>query len=230
MNHNEAKDLQAAAKYVLGELSPVQRDEYEDHYIDCPECAKEVHAAAAFADTTREVFRQEEQAEAAKRAARARGGWFAWLRPAFAVPAFAVLLLALGYQTVVSVPHWKKLAMQSAASGVMPMHSLIESNVRGSELPTFRVKRNEIFGVFVDVPVDKAYSSYVLRLEDPAGRSTTLSTVSYAEAQKTMVAKVNPWEQSGTYKIVVLGLAGQDADPAKATTLATMNFNVEFAK
>jgi hypothetical protein len=230
MNHNEAKELQAAAKYVLGELSPVQREEYEDHYIDCPECAKDVHAAAAFADTTREVFREEKQAEAAKSTDRVRGWWFVWLKPVFAVPAFAALLLALGYQTVVSVPHWKNLAMQSAASGVMPTYSLIESNTRGSELPTFRVKRNEIFGVFVDVPVDKAYSSYVLRLEDPAGRSTTLSTVSYAEAQKTMVAKVNPWEQSGTYEIVVLGLASQEADPGKATTLAMMKFNVEFAR
>ena len=97
-------------------------------------------------------------------------------------------------------------------------------------MPTFRVKRNEIFGLFVDVPVDKAYSMYVLRLEDPAGRSTTLSTVSYAEAQKTVVAKINPWEQAGAYQIVVLGLAGQDADPAKAATLATMKFNVEFAR
>lgn len=230
MNHKEAIELHAAVKYVLGELSLDQRDAYEDHYIDCPECAKEVHAAAAFADTTREVFRQEQKAEATKAAGGARGGWFAWLKPIVAVPAFAVLLLALGYQTLVSLPHWKNLAMQSATSGVMPMFSLIESNTRGSELPTFRVKPNQIFGLFVDVPVDKAYSFYVLRLEDPAGHSTTLSKVSYAEAQKTLVAKVNPWEQSGAYQIVVLGLTGQDADPAKAATLATMKFNVEFAK
>lgn len=230
MNHNEALELQAAAKYVLGELSQVQRDEYEDHYIDCPECARDVHAAAAFADTTREVFRQEERAEAAKTADRARAGWFAWLKPIVAVPAFAVLLVALGYQSFVSVPHWKNQAIQAAASGMMPMHSLIQSNVRGDQLPTFRVKRNEAFGVYMDVPVDKAYSFYVLRLEDPAGHSTTLSTISYAEAQKTMVAKVNPGEQPGAYQIVVLGLTGQDADPAKAATLATMKFSVEFAR
>lgn len=230
MNHNEAIDLQAAAKYVLGELSPVQRDEYEDHYIDCPVCAKDVYVAAAFADTTREVFRQEEQAEAAKTTDRVRTGWFAWLRPIVAVPAFAVLLLALGYQSIVSVPYWKNLAMQSAASGVMPMYSLIASNSRGSELPTFQVKQNELFGLFVDVPVDKAFSTYMLRLEDPVGHSTTLSTVSYAEAKRTVVVKVNPKEQSGAYQIVVLGLTSPDADAAKATTLATMKFSIELAK
>lgn len=231
MNHNEAIDLQAAAKYVLGELSPVQRDAYEDHYIDCPECARDVHAAAAFADTTRDVFRQEERAgAAAKTTERVRGGWFAWLKPSVAVPAFAVLLIALGYQSIVSVPYWKNLAMQSAASGVMPMYSLIASNSRGSELPTFQVKQNELFGLFVDVPVDKAFSTYMLRLEDPVGHSTTLSTVSYAEAKRTVVVKVNPKEQSGAYQIVVLGLTSPDADAAKATTLATMKFSIELAK
>jgi hypothetical protein len=82
----------------------------------------------------------------------------------------------------------------------------------------------------VDVPVDKAYSTYVLRLEDPDGHTTTLSTVSYAEAKRTVVVKVNPWEQSGAYQIVVLGLTSQGADPSKGTTLATMKFDVEFAK
>ena len=231
MDHKEAVELQAAEKYVLGELSQGQRDEYEDHYIDCPECAKEVHAAVAFADTAREVFREEKQAARSNTADRERGGWFgAWLRPVIAVPAFAVLLVALGYESLVSVPHWRNRAMQAAASGVMPTYSLIEANVRGSELPTFRVKPNEVFGLFVDVPVDKAYSFYVLRLEGPTGQTTNLSTVPYAEAQKTLVAKVNPREQSGAYQIVVLGLTGKDSDAGKAPTLGTMKFIVEFAK
>src|SRR5215467_10542011 len=109
MDCKQAEDLQLAVKYVLGELSPVQRDEYEDHYIDCPECAKDVYAAAALTDTAREVFRQEERNEAPAPVRdgaqdRARGGWLAWLRPVVVAPAFAVLLLAVGYQGLVSVP------------------------------------------------------------------------------------------------------------------------------
>src|ERR1700741_4011332 len=53
MDHKQAVELQLAVKYVLGELPPVQRDEYEDHYIDCPLCAKEVYEAAAFTDPGR---------------------------------------------------------------------------------------------------------------------------------------------------------------------------------
>src|SRR6266700_465060 len=59
MDHNQAIQLQAAVKYVLGELSQVQRDEYVEHYFDCADCAVDIKALATFADTAREVLRQE---------------------------------------------------------------------------------------------------------------------------------------------------------------------------
>jgi hypothetical protein len=229
MNHKQAVELQLAVKYVLGELPPVQREEYEDHYIDCPECAQDVHAAAAFADTAREVFRQEARNEAPARDP-VRGGWFAWLRPVVAVPAFAVLLLALGYEGFVTVPHWKARATQATASRVLPMFSLIAANTRGPDSLTFQVRPGERFGLYVDVPTDAAYGSYLLRLEDPEGRSMNLSAVSPAEAQKTQVVEVNAGNRSGAYQLVVLGLRSPESDRAKATVLATMKFHVEVNK
>lgn len=59
MDHTEAIRLQAVEKYVLGELPEAQRDEYEEHYFDCAECALDLMAAATFVDTAREVFRQQ---------------------------------------------------------------------------------------------------------------------------------------------------------------------------
>src|SRR5437899_1549015 len=44
MDHNEALQLQAAGKYVLGKLSPPLRDEFEEHFFDCQECARHVQA------------------------------------------------------------------------------------------------------------------------------------------------------------------------------------------
>jgi len=57
MDHNEAIQLQAAEKYVLGELSPPLRDEFEEHFFDCQECALDVKAAAGFVDNARHVWR-----------------------------------------------------------------------------------------------------------------------------------------------------------------------------
>jgi anti-sigma factor RsiW len=50
MDHREAIRLQAAERYVLGELTKDLRDEYEEHYFDCAECAADVKATAAFVD------------------------------------------------------------------------------------------------------------------------------------------------------------------------------------
>lgn len=228
MNHKEAEELQLAVKYVLGELPPVQRDEYEDHYIDCPECARDVYAAAAFADTAREVFRQKARNEAPARARhQERGGRFVWLKPVVAVPVFAALLFIAGYEGLVSLPHWKSLAMQSAAPRVLPMYSLISANTRDRESLTSHVRTGERFGLYLDVPADPTYTKYALRVVEPDGSTTILRTVSYAEAQKTVVVEVTPGKRSGTYKIVVLGLTEQLADPARAPILATMKFDVE---
>src|SRR3979490_1880554 len=107
MDHNETIQLQAAVKYVLGELSAAQREEYEEHYFDCVECAVDIKALATFADTTREVLRREREAQLAKDLVPARGGWLSWLQPVVAIPAMAALLLIIAYQNTVTIPHAK---------------------------------------------------------------------------------------------------------------------------
>ena len=58
MGHDEAVRKRVAEKYVLGELSPALREEYEEHFFDCQECALDVKAAAGFVDNAREILRQ----------------------------------------------------------------------------------------------------------------------------------------------------------------------------
>jgi len=231
MDHKQAVELQLAVKYVLGELPAVQRDEYEDHYMDCPECAKDVYAAAALTDTAREVFRQEGRSEApAAVGDRVRGGWFAaWLRPVVAVPVFAALLLAVSYQSLMSVPHWKRAALEASAPRVLPMYSLIAANARGEKSRALQARAGEPFGLYVDVPFDAAFTKYALRLEGPDGSATILRTVTYAEARKTVVVQVTP-EKAGVYRIVVLGLTEHAGDPAHAPILAKMKFDIELSK
>lgn len=228
MDHDEAVRLQTAVRYVLGELPQAERDSFEEHYFDCGECALDVRAAAAFADNARNVFCHEARQEARQADAPAGRRWLAWLKPIVAVPAFAVLLMMLGYQSLVSVPHWKKAALQASAPQVLPMYSLIAANTRGPEGSVFRVRQGEAFGLYVDVPADASYRTYLLRLEDPAGHSAILRSLTYEEVQKTQVVEVNPDTSSGTYRLVVLGIPSGEKDAAKGSVLATMKFNVEF--
>ncbi len=237
MDHNQALQLQAAVKYVLGELSQVQRDEYEEHYFDCAECAVDIKALATFADTTREVLRRERESQFAKELVPARGGWLRWLQPAL-VPACAALLLLVGYQNFVSIPHWKGLAVQSAPLAVeavqvaapqgLPVFSLLGSNRRGGARLVFHAKAGESFALKVDIPDtdSSALSSYVLRLDDGSGTARVLSTVSRDEARNTVFVEVPVGFPAGNARLVVLATPPPGAGARTAREITSIPFVV----
>src|SRR5882672_8227545 len=115
MDHDEAIQLQAAVKYVLGELSPVQREEYEEHYFDCAECAIDLKVLATFADTAREVLRQQKSPQLVAASAPASAGWFRWFQPIVAIPAFAALLLIIAFQNTVTIPQARNSSARAVA-------------------------------------------------------------------------------------------------------------------
>jgi hypothetical protein len=61
MDHEDAVRLQAAEKYVLGELAQELCEAYEEHYFDCQQCATAVIATATFVDGARDIFKEERQ-------------------------------------------------------------------------------------------------------------------------------------------------------------------------
>jgi len=48
MDHGEALQMMAAERYLLDELTPEERDEFELHMFGCQECALDIRAGAAF--------------------------------------------------------------------------------------------------------------------------------------------------------------------------------------
>jgi hypothetical protein len=229
MDHNDAVRLQASEKYVLGEFPQNLRDEYEEHFFDCAECAVDVKAIAALADTTREVLRRDEAVSAQKAAAPARGdrrlgsllsGWRRWLQPAL-VPAFCALLLLAGYQNLVSIPRSKGLAAQAAAPHVLPTFSLVGSNRRAGGRPVVQVTTDKPFILKVDIPETEgpASASYLLRLEDSSGVSRSLGTVSHEDARNTVFVEVPAGFPGGNAQLVVLEIPQPGATPREITTL-----------
>ena len=224
MDHESAVKSQACEKYLLGELAPELRDAYEEHYFSCAECAMQLRSAAELVGATRQIFTEAPAIAAKVHAAREPGGWLRWLRPAIAVPVFASLLVVLGYQNLVTIPRLK----ESGTPRVLRMFSLISANTRGEAAPEFTAHPDEPLGLYVDVPADPAYGTYVIRLQDPKGNTMVLRSLSYAEAQKTQVVIVNPGITAGNYSLVVLGQAKPDGGHA-ATELARMQFTIALS-
>src|SRR5260370_17637710 len=96
MDHSEALRLQAAEKYVLGELSPALRDEYEEHYFDCQERAVDLKATVAFVDAGRATFRSWRHESFEPQGASVFSSWFRWLIPSILVPTIAACVAQFG--------------------------------------------------------------------------------------------------------------------------------------
>jgi hypothetical protein len=164
MTHEQAVKRQAVERYLLDELSPVERSEFEEHYFDCTECAAEVEAAAVFAANARAVFSEE-----AGRPAPVHSWWPEWLRPAYALGAVAaVLLLLVAYDEFLRIPGLKRELAQISAPRAYPAFFL-KPVARGDEQVLVAPKTATLIGLNLDIPPGGAYSVYECEIRRGAG-------------------------------------------------------------
>ena len=226
MDHSEALRLQLAEKYVLGELSPALRDEYEEHYFDCQECAADLKAAVAFVDAGRATFRSG-PGEASQGKEDAERSWFAWLRPSVMVPAMAVLLAALAYQSFVTIPHLQRAA--ATPSGSASFVALIGANSRGEAAKSFAIQQNQPVILEVDIPPSQEFSSYLCQIQDDAGRSVYDGRVSAGDAKRSVHLIVPSGAlRARAYTLRVLGQKGAGSEAASQPEVARLQFAIEF--
>jgi hypothetical protein len=92
MDHKLAETRQSVEKYTLNELSPDERDQFEEHMFDCPICSDLVRQNFTVVENLKQVLLESPIAQ--------RASWRDWLRVPSLVPTFAALALAcvVGYQ------------------------------------------------------------------------------------------------------------------------------------
>lgn len=226
MDHSEALRLEAAEKYVLGELSAELREEYEEHYFECEECANDVKAAAAFADGTRELFRKENT----QREERAQvGGWLAWLRPAIAAPALAALLLIVCYQSFVTIPKLQRDAVASMAAQNADFVSLIGANSRREGAKTLQIHRARLAILELDIPASGEFASYLCQVQDASGRTIYQNRVSAADAKNAVHLIVPKGAlKAGTYSLAILAEGSSPANADSRNEIERVTFSVEM--
>src|SRR5215471_14931166 len=142
MDHEQAVRQKATERYLLNELDPGLRDEFEEHLFDCQDCALDVRAAAMFVEQSKAIL-AEPPAPAPVRVpfpVPAKVGWLGWLRPVFAVPVLA-LLIVIGYQNLVTLPR-----MTRALSSPQLLPSvMVNVATRGGSVPVIALPRGRAF-------------------------------------------------------------------------------------
>jgi Putative zinc-finger len=203
MDHTEATRLMAAEKYLLGELDPDSREQFEEHFFDCQECARDVRAGAAFVEHTKVVLAEPVAvASASASAPPPKPGWLAWLRPSLVVPVLAALLVVMGYQNLVTYPQLKQMA---SSPQILPWAS-INVSTRGASTTQISPRVGQGFHLLVNIPPDSQYTSYTFNLSSPSGRlewSRTIPAASSDEARSIYIPGTN--QEQGAYTLAVRG-------------------------
>ena len=106
MDHNLAAETQAVERYLLGEMPPIERDDFEEHYFGCTVCSGEMRTASRFRNAARQVLREPERFESS--GTKSLGAW--WQMPAFLPMAAGILLVSVVavYQAGFEIPSLKR--------------------------------------------------------------------------------------------------------------------------
>jgi len=207
MDHSEAVRVNATERYFLQELTPDQLAQFEEHFFECPECAVDVRATAKLLEHSKAILAETPDAVSVK-LVPARAPWFAWLRPAFAVPAMAVLLAIIGYQSLVLLPGMK----QANVAALLPAAS-INVATRSGATPAVHAKPGEPFLLLVNLPTENRYSSYIADLYDPAGHIEWSVPISAETANDTVPIRIPGQLNAGIYTLAVRGVPQEGGSP-----------------
>jgi anti-sigma factor RsiW len=230
MDHLDAKRLQAAEKYVLGELTPELRDEYEEHYFDCTDCMEDVKAASAFVDASKEIFREEAvPGNRQPESASGFSGWFAWLRPAIAVPVMAALVGVIVYQNVAGVPGGKDRVARNEAQVFESMFR-VQSSTRGAgEVSKVTVGPKQAFALDFDFTPSQTFRSYEGRLVDESGKNILTVHLPGALTNKEVhLAIPGGLVGPGACTLIFVGENDTSTKSVSGVEVQRLRFTVEF--
>jgi hypothetical protein len=209
MDHQQATQLAAVDRYLLDEMTSEVRDEFEEHYFDCQECATDLRATATFMDAARSELRP--RPLALKAEAKPSRFTLRW-RPAIQSFALAASLLVIAYQNLAVLPGFRTEIAQLEAPAVVPSISLVGAS-RGDSTTSLEVGAAKRFVMQVEIPTDDRFSSYDCLLYSPSGALLWKQEISSRTAKDTVTINAPIGKrENGSYNLVVQGkTSGTDA-------------------
>ncbi len=202
MTHQQALDGFASERYLLDEMTEVERFEFEAHYFDCEECAEDVRLG----DTIRQEARRAgpSMATAAGRPAVILTSAKWWRRPMVAAPwaVAATLALVAGYQSLVTVPGLRGAVAPQSIEPVM-----LRGATRGAAT-SVAIARGQRF-VVLSADLLTAPQSPTLNYEILNANRTAVasgqSAVPSSGAPLMLLIPVDELRQAGRYTLVLRG-------------------------
>lgn len=227
MNHSDAIGMSATERYLLNELPPDVRDEFEEHFFGCEECATDLRLGAVMVNRMRRQLGEPGDTIAID---SLRKPQTAFWKTALLVGSLAATLLVVAYQNLVTYPHLKGELASADAPAIMTSVPLVNGMSRGDQVPSVLVAGHSPMMLSVDVPSDDRFSSYVISLYTPPEKLAWKLSVSPQQARDTLSIRVpaaNVVEGSNT--LLVQGIPSDSAE-SKPVDVVRYRFEVHLQK
>ena len=220
MDHTEATHMKAAERYVLGDLSVSEVEEFERHFFDCSQCSEELRTLAIFQDNARAAFLEPGPSPSpaslpATGAKPERAGWrlnWNW------APVFAALVAAIfgGYEF--GARHG---SVTPQSIGAYPLYAA----ARGDETVITPPAGARFYSLYVDRTWDRDFSSYRAVFRDASGAERFSVAVAAPASGRAMYilapAQALP---AGKYSLVMEGRDSTGAETETARYPFTLRF------
>ena len=204
MDHAQAIQTQAAEKYLLGEFSATQQEEFAEHFFDCDECAKDVRLTALFMDTAKRVMAADLGDKPNLTVKKSSSGWHsAW----YAVAASIALLAVILYQNVVTIPKLRSFAAPQA----LEYFSIVGMGSRGAGQTAVSPSHERPFILLADIPSHENIDRYRCEILSADGKTVLSIDVPEALARKTVPLLIPASTlPRGTYSFAISGRTKED--------------------
>jgi hypothetical protein len=230
MEHYAAAEQHLVEQYLLNEMSPELREEFEEHFFDCQQCAADLRATAGFLEAARTELKKPEfatstQPSPATQVPSQQGRPLLW-KPVFAGTALAACVSVVLYQNVVVYPRLRNEVALLETPEILPTVSLVSGNSRGGEVPSATLGSAQSLLLLVDIPAQDHFSSYTCLLYSPQRALVWTGKVLAQEAKDTVSIRVPMAKMpGGTYSLLVRGYQSQDGS-STGVDLANYSFSL----
>lgn len=228
MDHSEAVKVKAVERYVLGELDPREREQFEEHCFECVNCASDLKALTTFVTASKMAFEEGIRDREAKEAG-SQAGWRSWFRPTVTIPALGALAAIVIFQAAVTIPGLKKNAATPSAAQVYETWFRVQGATRGETISQIALAANKSFGLVFDFTPSTNFAAYRGNLVDALGKTVLTFEVAGEEANKELHLVVpGGVMRPGNYQIVFVGVGGAGSTNPDANEVQRISFHVEF--
>jgi hypothetical protein len=213
--------MQAVERYMLGDLSVSEVEEFERHFFDCPQCSEELRALTIFQENVRAVFQEQDLAPVPPpvHAPESAAGWWRGFSPQFWSRGWGLALAALAIGIFAGFFAFSS-PDGAQAVGAYPLYA----QARGEETVVSPAAGSNFYTMYFDKTWEGEFPSYRAAVRDTSG-GEKLSVPVTLGAPGEAIHVLVPTRKlpAGKYVLVMIGVG-----PDKETELARFPYTLQI--